>query len=245
MSKLRAYAYKAYMAIDTILIGLFSLPTLLHKGWAVALSKLWVHSLEWGLAHIAGINRKVTGLGHLPPGPAIIAAKHQSMWETLALNVVLKAPCYVLKKELKYVPIFGWWTTRCGFIYIDRKAGAAALKQMVAAAEKAIAAGKTHIIIFPEGTRVKPGETGRYQPGVAALAKALHLPIVPVAHNSGSHWRHHEGDMIPGTITLHFGEPISPELPRAELMRALQDSIEPATRALEERDPSFQPEEPA
>lgn len=248
MNRIRAWLFSAYMAIDTIIIGLISLPTLLNEQWAVRLSKVWVRSLEWGLRVIGGINRQVIGLDKLPQGPAIIAAKHQSMWETLILNVLLDRPAYVLKRELKNIPIFGWWTSACGFIFVDRTGGAASLKKMVADAERAIQSGKTHIVIFPEGTRVKAGETGRYHPGVAALAKALNLPIVPVAHNSGSHWRHHDHQLIPGTITLQFCEPLSPEQPRAKLMARLQDAIEPATRALEQElstDPTAAAPEPS
>lgn len=233
MERLRAWVFSTFMAIDTGVLGMLALPTLFRRDWAVAFSKFWVSSIEWGLRVFGGVTREVTGIENLPEGPAIIVPKHQSAWETLALNYILPRPIYILKKELKWIPVFGWWATACGFIYVDRTAGGSALKYMVAEATKAINEGKSHIVIFPEGTRMPEGETGRYHPGVAALAKALQLPIIPVAHNSGSHWRHHERKVRPGVITLQFMPPVDPTLPRGELMRTLENTIEPATRALE------------
>ena len=109
-----------------------------------------------------------------------------------------------MKRELKPVPFFGWWCAASGFVFVDRAAGAKALKSMISDSKQALALGSSHIVIFPEGTRTRVGEAGDYQPGTAALAKALDVPIVPVAHNSGCFWRHHEGRMVPGTVTLEF-----------------------------------------
>lgn len=232
---LRSYIFTVYMYVTALIIASVCFPSLLKRDWAMKVSKAWASVALWGLRNICGIDRCIQGTEVIPDGPAIIAGKHQSMWETIFLAAALPHPSFVLKKELKRLPIFGWWCARSGFIFVDRKAGAKALRQMISDAQNALDQGSSHIIIFPEGTRTRVGERASYQPGVAALVKALQLPILPVAHNSGCYWRHYRGDKIPGTITLQFMEPISSSTPRTELMKRLEDVIEPATRALESK----------
>lgn len=233
MGRVRFILFMAHLIICAVIIGALGLPTLLRRGWAMKLSKLWCVVLDAGLFIWGGIKRDVRGLDKLPAGPAIIAAKHQSMWETIALMRLLPVPTFVLKQELMRIPIIGWWFRADGFIAVDRNAGPRALKQMVSDAQASLAQGTTHIIIFPEGTRVPVGETGRYQPGIAALAQALGLPIVPVAHNSGLHWQHHNRALQPGTVALEFLNPLPQDLPRRKVVAALEQIIEPATRRLE------------
>ncbi|MEM9988074.1 MAG: lysophospholipid acyltransferase family protein [Pseudomonadota bacterium] len=208
------------------------MPSLLRQPWALWASQLWTRMVLWGLKVICGIDEKVSGQQHLPPGPALIAAKHQSMWETVYLASTLPHPSFVLKKELGRIPIFGWWCARSGYIFVDRDAGAKALRKMVGEAKKAFDRGASHIIIFPEGTRTAVGDTALFQPGVAALAKALNVPILPVAHNSGGYWQHHTNLKVPGTIHLEYLPPMEEGLSRTELMAQLQNRIETTTQKL-------------
>jgi 1-acyl-sn-glycerol-3-phosphate acyltransferase len=181
----------------------------------------------WGLKALAGIDMRVTGA--VPNGAALVASKHMSMWDTLALYVVLGDPGIVLKRSLLYVPFFGWYLARSTAIPIDRTAGASALRSMAKGAQGVLAEGRP-VLIFPEGTRQKPGTPPAYKPGVAGLYGQLDVPCVPAALDSGVYWRGFW--KRPGTITLAFLEPIPPGLKRAQFMPILEERIEGGTRAL-------------
>jgi 1-acyl-sn-glycerol-3-phosphate acyltransferase len=146
------------------------------------------------------------------------------MYETFEIMLILKEPAVVLKRELIDIPFWGWVVGRYGAIPVDRSGGAAALRTMMRAAETAIAEGRP-IVIFPEGTRVPPGERPPLQPGFAGLYRALKLPVVPVALNSGRLWPRHRFLKRPGIVTLRFGEPIPAGLPRAEIEAAVHQAI--------------------
>ncbi len=241
MRMIRSSLFTVFMYAFALCIALVAWVTLFRREWAMAASKFWCRGVLWALRTLCGINTDMRGLDNLPEGPAIIAGKHQSMWETVFFCALFNGPSFVLKKELKSIPVFGWWCAKAGFIYIDRDAGARALRQMVDDAKDAIAKGATHIIIFPEGTRTGLGQKATYNPGVAALAKALKLPVVPAAHNSGCHWRHPGPLKVPGTIFLEFLPPLSPKLPRAQLMEELEDIVEGATARLEAKGGHIRP----
>jgi 1-acyl-sn-glycerol-3-phosphate acyltransferase len=157
--------------------------------------------------------------------------KHQSTWDTLILPVVLDDPTIVLKRELLFVPFFGWYAARAGSIAIDRRAGAGALRRMLSKARRVAATGRP-IVIFPEGTRVAPGEQRPYHPGVAALYQSQALPLVPAAVNSGLYWGRRSFIKRPGRIVLEFLDPIPPGWPRDRLMAELKRRIETASGAL-------------
>src|SRR5690348_2938702 len=158
--------------------------------------------------------------------------KHQSAWDTLIIPVLLGDPAVVIKRELKLVPFYGWYATRAGSIFVDRKGGASALKDMVAQAKVQVARNRK-IVIFPQGTRTAPGEHGPpYHPGVAALYQALGLPLVPAAVNSGLYWGRRAFTKRPGRIVLEFLPPIPPGLPRRQVMAELETRIEAATDRL-------------
>lgn len=233
MQQLRSIAFLAYLVLMTLIVGIIGLPTLLGRGPARQLSRIWSRLVAGGLRVIAGISHESQGTAHFAVAPAIVAAKHQSMWETVRLFLDLPTACFVLKEELGRIPFFGWYARATGFIFVDRSAGAKALKKMVDDARDAITAGATHIVIFPEGTRAPVGTGLPYQPGVAALARALELPVIPVAHNSGCFWRHPGITKVSGRISLVALPPISPQTPRAALMAQLEAGIEAATRQLE------------
>ena len=194
----------------------------------------WARLVLGALRVICGIRVEVTGLGNLPPGPAIIAAKHQSAFDTVVWLTLLppgRDPAYVLKQELARIPLWGRLAARCGHIAVDRAAGASALRSLVRAAQGAVAAGRP-VVIFPEGTRTAPGERVPYQPGVAALATATGVPVVPVATDSGLHWGRRAFQKRPGTIHVAILPPLPGGLPRAALMAALETAIEDASAAL-------------
>ena len=177
---------------------------------AVVLS--WVGLFRWLCENVLGIRTRV--IGQIPPGPHLIAAKHQSMFETLEMVRLSGLPVIVMKKELADIPLFGFVTRRYGVIVVERTAGAKALRQMVAEGKAAVASGRP-VIIFPEGTRVPPGETPPLRPGFAGLYRALGLPVVPVAVDSGRLWGRGFVKRS-GTVTFRVGETIPPGLKRDE-----------------------------
>lgn len=185
----------------------------------------WQSALAWFERKIVKLDYRIEGLDYVPEGPCIIAAKHQSAWETCKLNILFENPAIVLKKELTYVPIWGWYAKASGLIPIDRKAGAAALSRMKKAACAAKAQGRK-IVIFPQGTRVRPHHRKPYKVGVAALYQELDLPVVPMAVNSGLFWPKGAFLKKPGTVTIKFLPPIEPGLSRSSFMRQLEEQLE-------------------
>jgi 1-acyl-sn-glycerol-3-phosphate acyltransferase len=232
MSWTRALAFNFTFFAWTALLGTIGLPLLVGpRAVTMRFGRFWATSVLALLRAIVGLDYQVRGLDHVPRGGCIIAMKHQSAWDTLILPVVLGDPAPVLKRELLLLPFYGWFAARAGSIAIDRKAGAGALRRMLAKA-RPVAAVCRPIVIFPEGTRVAPGERRPYQPGVAALYQALALPVVPAAVNSGLFWRRRSFIKRPGRIILEFLEPIPPGWSRAELMAELERRIETATAML-------------
>ena len=172
----------------TALITLTLWPTILVSRGAMRWSaRLWARGVMALLARLVGLRHQVRGSGHLPAGPVVLAAKHQSAWDTVIFYLLFDGPVYVLKKELLAIPIAGWYLRRVGMVAVDRRGGASALKAMIAGVEAALADGRA-VVIFPEGTRTAPGERRPYHPGVAALYTRLAAPVVPVALNSGLFW---------------------------------------------------------
>ncbi|MES1997832.1 MAG: lysophospholipid acyltransferase family protein [Pseudomonadota bacterium] len=165
---------------------------------------LWNRSVIWLARVLCGIRYRVIGLENLPGIPAVVMAKHQSAWETIALPVLLPPMALVIKRELIWVPFFGWGMAMLSPIAINRAEGRAALKQIVAQGRDRLAQG-FGVMIFPEGTRVAPGEVGRYGIGGAWLATHTGAPVVPVAHNAGEYWPKNSFLKRPGLITLSIG----------------------------------------
>ena len=233
MRWLRSLVFNVAFFGVTALFGVVGLPVLLMPQILVArFGRLWSRAVLALLKAIVGLDADTCGLEHVPRGGCIIAMKHQSAWDTLILPVVLADPVFVLKRELLWLPIYGWYAARAGSIAIDRSGGAGALRGMLRAARRAADMGRP-VVIFPEGTRTAPGRRRRYQPGVAALYQELGVPLVPAAVNSGLFWGRRSFMKRPGRITLAFLEPIMPGLPRARFMTELESRIEEATAALE------------
>jgi 1-acyl-sn-glycerol-3-phosphate acyltransferase len=186
---------------------------------AVVLS--WVDLNHWLCEHLLGIRIRV--LGDIPTGPHLIAVKHQSMFETLEMVRLAKLPVIVLKKELADIPLFGWLTRRYGVIAVERSAGAKALREMVAAGKRAVETARP-IIIYPEGTRVQPGDTPPLRAGFTGLYRALGLPVVPVAVDSGRLWGRGLSKHG-GVVTFKVGETIPAGLKREDIERRVHRAI--------------------
>lgn len=174
---------------------------------------------------ICKIKYEVRGLENIPKGSAIIASKHQSAWDTIIFWTLLECPAYVLKRELIFFPVFGWYLLLLKNIYIDRKSGASAMKKLLRQAGDRVKEGR-HIVIFPEGTRTAPGSSAIYHPGVAALYQNLKIPVVPVALNSGFLWQKNAFTKKPGVIIIEFLENITPGMKNRDFLAKLQNVIE-------------------
>jgi 1-acyl-sn-glycerol-3-phosphate acyltransferase len=181
----------------------------------------WVDFHDWLASRLLGITSRVEG--DIPRGAVLIAVKHQSMYETLEMVRLARLPVIVMKKELANIPLFGTLTRRYGVIPVERTAGAKALREMVAAGKEALATGRP-VIIYPEGTRVRVGQTPPLRPGFAGLYRALNLPVVPVAVDSGRLWGRgfvHRS----GVVRFKVGETIPPGLKRDEIEARVHAAI--------------------
>ena len=229
---LRSILFNVIYGLWTAAMHVICLPLLLGpRSWIYGAAGLWIDVTLWLLKHVVGLDYRVIGAENLPKGSAIYAAKHQSAWETLFLSRYLHYPAFVLKRELLAIPLFGWYLKKVGMIGIDRKAGASALRNMTRQSAEVFAQDRS-LLIFPEGTRVAPGQQKPYQPGIAGLYGQLKVPVVPIALNSGLFWGRKAFVKKPGTITVEILPPIQPGLDRKSLMRDLENRIETAANAL-------------
>ncbi len=234
LTRLRSLAFTAFMILATLFLGIIGSPALIMgRGATRGLVKIWARTILAGLKIIAGVSHRIEGAEHIPDGGALVAANHHSMWETIALLEILPKPVMILKKELLKVPLYGWWARMSGNIAVDRKGGAKALRAMRAAAKDKIAAGE-QVIVFPEGTRIAPGATVKFHPGVAGIYNAAKTACTPVAHNSGVFWRHPGIMKIPGEITLRVLPPIEPGLDRRVFLSTLKARIDAARPDLDD-----------
>ncbi len=231
---IRSTVFVAVFYINTAVFLLFGSPLLLApRSWAMAGLRAHARASLWWMKTIVGTRFEVRGLENLPPGPALIAAKHQSAWETFALIPLLRDPAMIMKAELGGIPFYGWFSRKFEHILIKRDRAAAALRQMIREARDR-ADQHRDIVIFPEGTRRAPGAAPDYKPGVMALYDGLERPCVPVALNSGCFWP--RGTLLkkPGRIIVEFLDPIPPGLSRAEFKKYLIERIETASERLKE-----------
>jgi 1-acyl-sn-glycerol-3-phosphate acyltransferase len=222
MTLLRSLLYAAIFYPLTVLWVLSGIiASLFGRRPTLAVVLSWVELHHWLAETVLGIRVEVEGA--IPAGPHLIAVKHQSMLETLEMVRLTNLPVIVMKKELADIPLFGWMTRRYGVIPVERSAGAKALRALVEDGKEAIATGRP-VIIYPEGTRVRVGETPELRAGFAALYRALGLSVVPVATDSGRLWGrgfvHHSG-----TVTLKVGETIPPGLKRADVEARVHAAI--------------------
>jgi 1-acyl-sn-glycerol-3-phosphate acyltransferase len=233
MAVLRALAFNLLFYGLTAVLMVAALPLLaLPRRAMVPLLRFYGWLMLGVLRLTCGIRLEVTGAEHLPArGAALIAAKHQSAFDTLVWLRLLPDACYVLKQELLAIPLWGWLARKARMIAVDRKGGPKAMRAMLGAAQEAARAGR-QIVIFPEGTRVAPGQRVPYQPGIVGLAQVLRLPVIPVATNSGLVWPARSLAKRPGVVTVAVLPPLAAGTPREALLPLLEGAIESATERL-------------
>ncbi len=214
-----------------LLVFLPLLPVLSRKAmWRVGVMT-WVATNTVLLRLIVGTRAEFRGVENIPDGPLLIAAKHQSAWETFALLPLFSDPAFILKKELMRIPVFGWFAAKQRMIPVDRAGGRSALADMVRTAAAETATGR-QVLIFPEGTRRPPGAPPAYKPGIAFLYDQLKVPCLPVALNAGLYWPRRSLQHRPGTILVEFLPVLPPGLPRAAFLSRLEADIEDASNRL-------------
>ncbi len=224
MNVARSLLFTIVLALLTAVLGFFCLPAIfLGPDAARAIIKIWSHGALGALRFFCGVSHRIEGRENLPGGAAIVAANHQSMWETIALFAILDRPTMIFKRELLKIPIYGWWARASG-IMLDRDAGAKAIRNLRDATSARLESGD-QIVIFPEGTRGPPGGLLPLLPGVAAVYLVAGVPVTPAVHNSGSFWRHPGLEKTPGVITLKILPPIPPGLPRRDFMAKLEAAL--------------------
>jgi 1-acyl-sn-glycerol-3-phosphate acyltransferase len=230
---LRSVLFNIAFFGGTALVAVLSTPVLLAPArWTMPPIRFWAWLVVQELRFICGIRLRITGREWLPQqGAALIAAKHQSAFDTIVWLLLVPHCAYVLKQELLRIPFYGFLVAKAGMISVDRSGGGAAMRHLLRAGKDAAAAGR-QLVIFPEGTRVPPRGHAPYQPGIAALASATGLPVIPVATDSGVLWGRRAFRKRPGTITISVLPPLPAGLPRAELMQQLEAVIEVETDRL-------------
>ena len=228
----RSLLFNIAFYINIVVWMIVLLPTfLLPRRMFMRSVQAWAKSSLWLMRVLAGTAVEYRGLERIPAGGFVVASKHQSLWETFALLPVFDDPTFILKRELRWIPMFGWYTRKADCIPVDRKAGSQALLAMTAKAREEVRDGR-QILIFPEGTRRPAGAPPAYKYGVSHLYKSLGVPCLPLALNSGLYWPRRKFIRRPGKIVLEILEPIPAGLERSVMFRLLQERIESASDRL-------------
>jgi 1-acyl-sn-glycerol-3-phosphate acyltransferase len=229
---IRSVVFNVLFYLVLVAYLMVAMPTLLLPRWGIIrLAQHWGRVNLHLLRIVCGITVEWRGLEKIPAGACLVAAKHQSVWETFALLTLFRDPTYILKRELLWLPLFGWAAWRARMIPVDRGGGKPALAAMAAHVRDALAADK-QIIIFPEGTRRPAGAEPKYKYGIAHLYGEGIAACVPIALNSGLFWPRRQFLRYPGTITVEILDPIAPGLAIDEFFERLQRDLEAATARL-------------
>ena len=232
MTAVRAVLFFLWFYLTSIPLAIVYCVFLLVPRRAMMIAvRFWAKLIVFGLDVFGGVKMEVRGREHIPTAQALVAAKHQSLFDFIGPFVFLPDTCFVLKQELLSIPFFGWHANKQEMIPIHREGHAKALKDLLRAARERLKEPR-QILIFPEGTRQKPGAPPDYKPGVAALYRDLELPCTPMATNSGVHLNSKGFLLKTGTIVFEILPPIPPGLKRAEFMEQLETSIETASNAM-------------
>jgi len=231
---LRSLAYNVLFYALLVFWILVAIPTFPMPPRAfMVVAKAWSRSSVWLMRVICNTRVEVRGLEKIPQGPLIVASKHQSMWETFALLQFFDAPLFIYKRELAWIPFFGWYLMKSKMIGIDRGAGGRALLQMTRRAGAEVRRGR-QLIIFPEGTRTPVDAAPNYKTGIAQIYVDCGVPCLPVALNSGLFWPRRTFMRYPGTLVVEFLDPLPPGLSRREFIARISTVIEAATGRLVE-----------
>ena len=232
LTVVRSIAFNVLFYLNTALWLVIALPTFFMSYRAIlGVAKAWGRTNLVLLRLVAGIDCEIRGREKIPQGPLIIAAKHQSAWETFALLPLFDNPLFIVKRELQWIPIFGWFMIKGRMVPVDRSAGSQALAAMTERARVELGRGR-QLVIFPEGTRRPAGAEPRYKFGVAHLYAAEGVPCVPIALNSGLFWPRRSVRRLPGTVLVEILDPIPPGLDKDVFFERLQHDIETATARL-------------
>ncbi|MCW5665647.1 MAG: 1-acyl-sn-glycerol-3-phosphate acyltransferase [Piscinibacter sp.] len=236
MNALRSFLFVLWMAVTVVpyAIAVMLLSIVVRGDRLYWFTVGWLRLSIWGARVICGVHARVRGRDNLPDGPAILAPKHQSTWETFAFPTLMPRPlCYVFKRELLMIPFFGWAMGRLDMIHIDRSKRTEAWNKVAEQGRRFMAEGHW-VIMFPEGTRTPRGSQGPYKAGAARLAVATGVPIVPIAVTSGRCWPRKRFVLTPGVVDISIGKPIAPDGRDAEaMMREAEAWIEAEMRRLD------------
>jgi len=231
---LRSLVYQVLFYPLLVFWMLVAIPTFVMPRWAIiTIAALWARSSIWLLRVVCNVRVEYRGLEKIPKGPLIVASKHQSMWETFALLQFFDEPLFILKRELTWIPLFGWYLIKCEMIAIDRAAGGRSLLAMARRAGAAVRHGR-QLIIFPEGTRRPVDAKPDYKTGIAQIYVDCGVSCLPVALNSGLFWPRRTFMRYPGTLVVEFLDPLPPGLSRRDFIARVSTVIENATRSLVE-----------
>ena len=230
---LRSLAFNLafYLVTAVMLVGTLPLFFFMPQWFGMGVVRNWAKAVLFLHRTLASVQLDVRGTENIPAGAAIVASKHQSAFETFALVPLLRNPTIVMKRSMRWLPVFGQYTIKTGMIHVDREGKTAALRRMAERARQEIAKER-QIIIFPEGSRRAPGAPPEYQSGVALLYRTLGVPVVPVAVNSGVFWPRRSFLHYPGTIVMEFLPAISPGLDSRTFLARLEAQIETASKRL-------------
>ena len=232
MIYIRSALFNVFFYAAMVLYMLIMLLTIwLPRKKRVRFLQSFGHTTDKLLRVFTGINTEYRGGENMPEGPVIVACKHQSVWETFTVLTIVDDPAIILKRELAWIPVFGWLTILYKMINVQRGKKGAAIKSLVRGAKEVVKDGR-QVIIFPEGTRRAPGAEPIYKAGLPALYSGLNVPCVPIALNSGVYWPRRKFLKYPGTIVMEICEPIAPGLPRDEFNAEVQRRIEDASNRL-------------
>jgi len=228
----RSLVFNALFYVNTALWLIAALPTFFMPYRAIIeVAKAWGRFNRALTRMVAGIDYEIRGAEKIPRGPVIVAAKHQSAWETFALLSLFDNPTFIIKRELQWIPIFGWFTIKGRMVPVQRGAGSQALNNMIERARIELSRNR-QLVIFPEGTRRAPGAEPRYKYGVAQLYAAEGVPCIPIALNSGLFWPRRSLRRNPGTVLVEVLDPILPGLDKDAFLERLKNEIETATARL-------------
>jgi 1-acyl-sn-glycerol-3-phosphate acyltransferase len=243
------------LVFNVLFYGIMVVTIIITAPWSLFISRdhlmsfvrAWADSSSALMKLVCGTEHEIRGLDNIPEGGYIFAGKHQSFWETFAFIPLLHDPCYIIKRELLYVPIWNWFAVKARMVFVSRGKGQQALKEIAVGGARETAAGRP-IMLFPEGTRRTPGAPPAYKFGVTHLYRQLNVPVLPVALNSGLYWPRRKFTRYPGKILVEFLPPIQPGLSAEEFQERLVQAIEDGCdRLLLEADssvprPPFPPE---
>lgn len=232
--RLRPILLNTALYVSLTIWMIAALPTLvLPRAVLMAVARAWGRFFIGLCRIVGGMDVEFRGLDRIPAGPLLVASKHQSIWETFALLAVFHDPCFILKRELTYIPVFGWYAIKARQLPLDRRGGPAVLKALNARAREEVRRDKgRQLLFFPEGTRRAPGADPAYRLGIAHVYEAVGVPCLPVALNAGLFWPRRSMNHRTGTILVEFMDPIPPGLPRDVFFGRLQQEIESGSTAL-------------